>query len=54
VDEAVKYRVGDGRVGDVVVPGLDRELAGDDGGAGAESVLEDLEHKSDLHCWRRQ
>jgi hypothetical protein len=43
VQEAVTDRVGQGGVGEVVVPLGGRELAGDDGGAGAVAVLEDLE-----------
>ncbi len=43
VDEAVEDRVGKGRVGEVAVPLVDRELAGDDGGAGADAIVEDFE-----------
>ena len=43
VHEAVEDRVGEGRVAEVVVPFLDRQLAGDDGGAPAVAVLDDLE-----------
>lgn len=43
VDQTVEYCVGDGGVADDVVPSVDRELAGDDGGGVAVAVLEDRE-----------
>ena len=33
VDEPVEHRIGDGGIANVLVPGLQRELTGDDGGA---------------------
>jgi hypothetical protein len=43
VDDASEDRVGDGRIADQVVPAVDRDLAGDDGGAAAVALLDDLE-----------
>ena len=43
VDEAVEDGVGDGRVGDHLVPVLDVDLAGDDGRAASVPVVEDLQ-----------
>jgi hypothetical protein len=43
VDQAVEDSVGIGGVADQCVPLIDRELAGDDGGAVAVAVLEDLQ-----------
>lgn len=43
VDEAVEDGVGVGRVADEGVPLVDRELAGDEGGTAAISVLQDLQ-----------
>jgi hypothetical protein len=44
VQEAIADGVGQGGVGEVVVPLGGRQLAGDDGGAVAVAVLEDLQH----------
>ena len=43
VEEPVADGVGDGRLSEVIVQVLDRDLAGEDGGAGAVAVFEDLE-----------
>jgi hypothetical protein len=43
MDEAVEDGVGVGRVADEGVPLVDRELAGDEGGTAAISVLQDLQ-----------
>jgi hypothetical protein len=43
VHQSVQDGVGDGRVADVVVPLLDGQLAGRDGGAPSGAVLGDLE-----------
>ena len=43
VDDPVAYRVGKSRVTYNVMPGIDRELAGDNSGADPVSVLHDLE-----------
>src|SRR5260370_20076129 len=43
MDQAVENGVGVGGIADQHVPLIDRELAGDDGGAAAVAVLEDLQ-----------
>ena len=43
MDEAVEDSIGEGGVAEAVVPFLDRELAGDQGGPGGVSVLEEFE-----------
>src|ERR1035438_7406955 len=43
VNEAVEDGVGEGRIADDVAPLIDRDLAGDEGGAPSVAVLEDLE-----------
>lgn len=43
VDDAVENGVGDGRLTDDVVPPVDGNLAGDEGGAPAAALLDDLE-----------
>ncbi len=43
MDEPVEDGVGEGGFAEVIVPGLDRELAGDEGGLAAMAVVEDLE-----------
>ena len=43
MNETVEDGVGEGGVAEAVVPFLDRELAGDQGGAGGVSVLEEFE-----------
>ena len=48
VNDAVEYRVGDGRIADQVVPAVDRDLAGDDGGGAAVALLEDFEEVAAL------
>ncbi len=48
VDEPVEDGVGEDGVADDVVPGVDGKLAGDDGGAAAVAVLEDLEQVAAL------
>jgi hypothetical protein len=42
VDEAVEDGVGIGRIADDLVPFVDRDLAGEDGGAAAVAFFEDL------------
>ena len=42
VEEAVADGIGDRWISDVIVSLLDRELAGDDGGAGAVAIVNDL------------
>ena len=48
MEEPIADRVGQGRLADVVVPLPGWELAGDDGGAGAIPILEDLEEIAPL------
>ena len=48
MEDAVADGVGQGGVGEVVVPLGGRELAGDDGRAGAVAILEDLEQVAAL------
>src|SRR5471032_1418210 len=43
VDDAIEDGVGERRVVEVGVPGLDGQLAGDDGGARADAVVEQLQ-----------
>jgi len=43
VDEAIQDGVGNGRIGDHVVPVLQVELAGNNGWAAAVAVVENLE-----------
>jgi hypothetical protein len=43
VDEPVEDGIGEGRVADDVVPGVDGQLACDDGGGAAVAVLEDFQ-----------
>ena len=54
VHDAVEQRVGDGRIGDVVVPLFDGQLTGDDCRAGAVSVVEDLQHVASLLLAQRR
>jgi hypothetical protein len=42
VNQAIEDGIGNGRIGDDLVPVLDRQLAGDDGGAAIVSVIDDL------------
>ena len=44
VDDAVEDGIGEGRFADQVVPFVDRDLAGDQGGAAAIAVFDDFEH----------
>ena len=48
VDEAIEDGVGEGRITDCGVPGVDRQLAGDDGRGAAMSVIHDLEEIAPL------
>ena len=43
VEQPIADGVGDGSLSELIVPVLDLELAGEDGGAGAVAVVEDLE-----------
>ena len=53
VQEPVADRIGQGRVAEVVVPLGRRQLAGDDGRAGAVAVLQDLEEIATLRVLDR-
>ena len=48
VQEAIADRVGQGRIGEVVVPLSRRELARHDGRAGAVAILQDLQQVATL------
>ena len=43
VNEAIQDGVGVGGIADQLMPSIDRQLAGDDGGAAAVAVIEDLQ-----------
>ena len=53
MDEAIEDGVGDGGVGDDLVPVLDRHLAGDDGRAALMAVVDDLEEIAPLFAGER-
>src|SRR4029453_17999065 len=42
VNQAVEHRVGDGGIADMLVPELDRDLAGDDGRGAIMPIVDDL------------
>src|SRR5262245_859368 len=46
--EAIEERVGDGRIWDQLMPMLDGDLAGDDRGASAVTVVDDVEQVATL------
>src|SRR5687768_12158210 len=48
VDEPIQDRIGNGGVADNLVPALDRDLAGHDGGASFIAVFDDLEQITPL------
>ena len=48
VDEPIEDGVGDGRVGDRLVPVIDRQLAGHDGRAAIVPVIDDLQQIATL------
>ncbi len=52
--DAIKDRVGEGRVAELVVPALDRQLAGDHRRAAADTVVEELEQIAALGRRRRR
>src|SRR2546427_11773367 len=43
VEQPIADGIGHGRLSELIVPVLDGELAGEDGGAGAVAIVEDLE-----------
>jgi hypothetical protein len=53
VDEAVEDSVGDGGIGDDLVPVVDRYLAGDDGRTALMAVIDDLEEIATLLAGER-
>ena len=53
MDEAVEDGVGDGGIGDDLVPVLDRHLAGDDGRAALMAIIDDLEQIAALLAGER-
>jgi putative transposase len=53
VDEAVEYGVGDGGIGDDLVPVLDRHLAGDDGRTALVAIVDHLEEIAPLIAGKR-
>ena len=54
VDEPIENGVGNGGVGDHLVPVIDRHLAGDDGGATLMPVINDLEKFATLVAGERR
>ena len=48
VDETVENGVGDGGIGDDLMPVIDRDLAGDDGRSALMPVVDDLEQIATL------
>ena len=53
MDDAVEDGVGDGWIGDDLMPVLDRHLAGDDGRAALIAVVDDLEQVAALLAGER-
>ena len=53
VDETVENGVGDGGIGDDLVPVIDWDLAGDDGGTTLMPVVNDLEKIAALFAGER-
>ena len=54
VDEAVEDGVGDGRIGDDIVPIFDRHLAGDDGRSALVAIIDDFEEIATLLAGERR
>ncbi len=48
VHDPIEDCVGDGRIGDCLVPVIDRQLAGDDGRAAIVPILDDLKYVAPL------
>ena len=48
VNQAVEDGIGDGGIADVFMPVFDRKLTGENGGAGAMAVFDDLQEVSPL------
>jgi len=53
VDEPIEDGVGDGRVGDDLVPIFDRYLAGDDGRSALVAIIDDFEEIATLLAGKR-
>ena len=53
MDEAVEDGVGDGRIGDDIVPIFDRHLAGDDGRSALVAIIDDFEEIATLLACKR-
>jgi len=53
VDEAVEHGIGDGGITDVSVPIVHWQLAGDDGGRAAMTIIDDLQQVASLLCGKR-
>ena len=43
MDQAVEDGIGDGGLPDQLMPGIDRELTGDEGGAAIVAIIEDFQ-----------
>lgn len=54
MEDAVADRIGDGRIAEVVVPLGGRQLAGEDRGAGAVAILEDLQQVAPIDVAQRR
>ena len=53
MDEPIEDGVGDGRVGDDLVPIFDRHLAGDDGRSALVAIVDDFEEIAPLLASKR-
>jgi hypothetical protein len=53
VDEPIEDGVGESRIAEVIMPEIDRELAGDEGGGGSVSILDHFEQVSAFGIGRR-
>ena len=49
--EPIEDGVGERRLAEVGVPGVDRQLADDEGRAGVDAVVEDLEQVGPILAW---
>lgn len=53
MDESIQDGVGDGRVGDDLMPTFDRHLAGDDGRSALVAIVDDFEEIATLLAGKR-
>ena len=53
VDKTIKYGISDGGIADVSVPVVDRQLAGDDGGSAAVTIIDGFQQIAPLFCGER-